>query len=112
MKTVEVFLGADLRCSHQGLIELAAKHGVMIKNLKPGEAIVYINAKKDRLKVLSWNRVLSYVNFTGDRKLDLDALSEIPKAISPDGTMDYKKALRVTLQKKLGQKRFEELEML
>lgn len=113
MKTSQAFVGADMRCSHQGLISIAEKYGAKLSALKPGEAFLFINSSKDRIKSLSWNGVLSYVNFQGTgRKLDLDAISEIPKAMGADGVMNYGKALRATLEKKLGSKRFSELERL
>ena len=102
-----------MRCSHAGLIKIAEKGGVPFRKLKPGDALLFINTSKNRIKTLSWNGVLSYVNFHGTRRaLDLSTIEEIPRAITPTGHMDYKKALRITLEKKLGEKRFKELEVL
>src|SRR6267142_4284345 len=101
MKTVEVFIGADMRCSHRGLVKLAKDNGVHVDDLQPGDAIVYVNMRKNRVKTLSYNGVLSYLNLEGTRRtVDLDALSMIPQALDPRGAMNYKRALFFTLQKK------------
>ena len=113
MKTVHIFLGADMRCSHAGLITTAKTQGIEWQRLKSGEALLFINSRKDRLKSLSWNGVLSYVNFSDTRRaLDLNAIEEIPKALSPSGHMDYKKALKLALLKRLEKKRYPVLELV
>lgn len=95
-----------MRKSHDGLVGLAKDFGADFKRMREGEAYLFINARKDRLKCLSWNGVLSYVNFVGQKRpLDLDALDEIPRAFTPDGHLDYSKALKRTLALKLSKTR-------
>lgn len=113
MKTIKILLGADMRSGHPGLKKQALKMGFDIDTLKEGEAVVFINVSKDRMKAYSWNGVLSYVRFTEkNRAIDLNAIDEFPKAFSPDGSMDYRKALRASLLKRIGDKKFKELEVL
>lgn len=102
MKTVNVFLGADMRLGHEGLIEYAASRKIKVESLKPGEAIVFINAKRDRMKSFSWNKVVSFVRSADiNRPIDLETMDYLAQAFSPDGVMDYNKALRMKLEKKL-----------
>jgi hypothetical protein len=124
MKTVHVVLGADLRGNHNVLEVQAKKHNLHLSRLRFGEAVLFINRKKDKLKSYSFNGVVSYIRFDdsgfdgsgrrGSRRgLDLDALNEIPRAFSPNGVLDYDKALKITLEKKLGlSKTFKETEVL
>lgn len=112
MKKIEFFLGADMRCSHQGLILMAKTKGVHFDKLHEGDALIFVNGAKDRVKALSANGVLSYLNLEGKRKIDLAAIEELPKAFNRDGSLDYPKALKATLEKKLGTKYFNELQRL
>jgi len=113
MKTVHFFLGADLRGSHAGLAMQAKQKNIDLAKLKAGEAVVFINRKKNKLKSYSFNGVVSYVRFDDSRRgIDMDALNEIPRSFTSDGRMDYERALRETLKKKLSLKRFEELEVV
>src|SRR6478609_7265195 len=94
MKTTHAFLGADLRLGHEGLIELAKKENVDLHKLPTGSAAVFINSEKSKLKTYSWNGVVSYIRTTKRGSIDMDVLDEIVKAISPNGHMDFKKAMR------------------
>lgn len=113
MKTVHFFLGADLRGSHAGLMLQAKAKKVDLAKLANGEAAVFINRRKTKLNAYSFNGVVSYVRFDDSRRgIDMDSLNEIPRAFTKDGHMDYTKALRETLKKKLALKRFEDLELV
>lgn len=113
MKTVHVFLGSDLRSGHLGLAAQAQKNKVSLKELEKNEAVVFINRKKNKMKAYAYNGVLSYVRFDDPKRgIDLGALDEFPKAFDAEGQMDYSKALRAALEKKLKVRRFGELEIL
>lgn len=114
MKTVHVFLGADMRSMHRGLREIAKANGIDLTKLKKGEAAVFINASKNKLKSYSFNGVISYVRFDDpQRPIDLNALDELPKAFDPNGKLDYSRALKATLEKRLKSKgRFTTLSVL
>jgi hypothetical protein len=112
VKTVRVFLGADMRGAHVGLAAQAARHQVSLSKLGPQEAVIFINRARDRLKSYSFNGVISYVHFTDKRAIDMAALNELPRAFNADGTLDYSKALRVALEKRLSLKQGEKVEVL
>lgn len=102
MKAVNLFLGADLRSGHPGLTKLAKSRGIVLKELRTGEAVIFINSKKDKMKAFAWNGVLSYVRFDDKKRaIDLSAIDEFPRAFDKDGVMDYAKALRASLEKRL-----------
>jgi len=113
VRTVHVILGADLRGAHGSLEKQAGSNKIELKRLKSDEAIVFINRAKDKVKTYSGNGVISYVRFDDKRRgIDLDALNEIPRAFSATGQLDYTKALRLTLEKKLALKNFKRTEAL
>jgi len=113
MKTVHVFLGADLRCSHDGLKVQAKKSDIDLDKLRTGEAIVFINTKKNRIKAYSYNGVLSYIRLPNSQRIvDLSAIDYFPQEFNPNGTMDYARALKASLKNRLKAKGIEGLEML
>jgi hypothetical protein len=113
MKTCHVILGADLRGAHGSLEKQAGNNKIDLKRLSYGEAVVFINRAKDKVKTYAANGVVSYIRFDDKRRgIDLDALNEIPRAFSPTGHFDYTKALRLTLEKKLEAKSFKRTEAL
>lgn len=99
MKTVHVFLAVDMRCGHDGLILHAKTAKVDLKEMTAGTACVFISRDRLRIKVYSFNGVLSYLKAPDYRPFDLNAIDEFPKAFDKDGTMDYSKALKARLIK-------------
>lgn len=99
MKTVHIFLSVDMRMGHDGLSSYAKKKGVELALLPSQTACVFIARDRRRIKAYSANGVLCYVKALTNRPFDLEALDYIPQAFSPDGVMDYDKALRKRLEK-------------
>jgi hypothetical protein len=114
MKTVNIFVGVDMRGQHRGLSKLALEKGVDLRSLKDCEAVVFISRDRMRIKTVSYNGVLAFIK-AADRKrpFDLSSVDEFARAFNPDGTMDYAKALRSKLIKTLSKNRiFEDMELL
>jgi hypothetical protein len=103
-RVLQVFLNADMRGSHNFLIEVASKRGIDLLSLKMGEAVVFINRKKTLMKVFVYGNTFSY---TRRDRIDLNALKHIPSAFGANGEFEYDRALKTTLIEKL--KRKEEL---
>lgn len=102
MKTCNIFLGADLRLGHLGLIKLAETKAIKLLELKEGEAVIFINAKRNRMKSYAWNSVVSYVRSEEtNRPIDLNALDYLAQTFNPKGQMDYSAALKNSLEKRL-----------
>lgn len=99
MKTVHVFTAVDMRCGHDGLVEYAKSHKVNLREMEVGTACVFISRNRLRIKVFSFNGVLSYLKAQDYRPFDLNAIDEFPRAFEKDGTMNYTKALKARLQK-------------
>jgi hypothetical protein len=109
-KVIHVFLGSDLRAGHNGLFNQAKASGVKVKELPEGSAIIFINRKKNKLKSYAWNGVVSYIRSDEtNRPIDLSVIDELPRAFDSNGRMDYAKALKATLEKKLQAKKLDPL---
>lgn len=102
MKTVNVFVGVDMRGQHGGLSKLAKSKGIDLRNLGVGEAVVFISRDRMRIKTVSYNGVLAYIKAADPKRpFDLSSINEFAKAFRPNGTMDYDKALKARLTKTL-----------
>jgi len=100
-KLVRCFMDVDLRCQHDGLTKLAAKHKVFIRTMKPGQHYVFINKAMNKIKMLSFGNVLSY--YKQDKgKISLETLRHIPDAFT-GGQIDvaYSDALEKLVKQKL-----------
>lgn len=97
-----------MRSAHPGLRRMAEKSNIDLTKLNEGEAVIFINAKKTKMKAYSYNGVLSYVRFDDPKRpIDMSSLNEIPRAFDRRGTLHYNRALLLTLQKKLRVKKLE-----
>ncbi len=50
-RIAQVILDVDLRNSHDGLMEIAKQKGLSLKDLKPGQYLVFVNLNRDRFKI-------------------------------------------------------------
>lgn len=101
-KLVRCFLNTDMRCQHDGLAEVANNEKVDVHNLKKGEHIVFINTKRNRVKMISPGGVLSYLRLAKGQ-VDLETLKLIPEAFT-DGDLElaYSNSLKKLIKKKMG----------
>ncbi len=102
---IRCFLDSDLRCSHDGLAEQAKKSGIKVEDLKTGEYVVFVNHKKDRVKVYAAFNVLAYLKLPPGTSMDLNVIRAIPRAFTASGRLDYDKALKETVEEKLNKER-------
>lgn len=100
-RVTHFFVGADLRCQHDGLALLAAKKGVSVSKLKEGNHVIFVNNSKNKIKMYSPGGVLSYMK--SDRRLDLQAVGRIPQTFGKSIELKYKGALKSRIEKTLKQ---------
>jgi hypothetical protein len=101
VKALHVFLGVDMRKSHDGLILLAKNKKIDLTKLPDETAAVFISANKLRIKTYSYNHIVGYLRANSYRPFDLSAIDEFPRAFDKSGMMNYNKALKAALEKKL-----------
>lgn len=95
---VQVFLDADLRGSHNHLIELAQKKDLDLLELDPQETVIFINKKKTLMKCFVAGNTFS---FTRRDRIDLEAIQYLPKAFGSKRGFEYDKALEISLNERL-----------
>ena len=100
---MQVFLNTDLRMGHPGLSKLAIKNKLNPDTLADGEYILFINSKKNKLKLYAAKEIVAYLRLkTG--VLDMRAISIIPRVFESRGRVDYDEAIREVLTKELARK--------
>lgn len=108
-RIIHVFFDVDMRAGQAGLAEVAKKGGKSVKKLQPGEFVCFLNSQKTIIKVLaptgeadSFGILSQYRSPHG--KIDLNAVDYIPAAFGA-GSFNMNKALRMSLEAKIGKKR-------
>lgn len=111
-RVIQCYLNSDLRNGHEGLTALAKKNGIHTGKLEAGQYVVFINSRKDRLKLYAANNVVAYLKLEDGRKIDLNTIRLIPQVFNGSGKIDYDRALRETLETALRLKRSPALEIV
>lgn len=100
-RVIHVFLNSDMRNGHEGLALTARQNKIDIAQLQPGQYLVFINSKKDRLKVYAAFGVVAYLRLPSGQTLNMESIRLIPRAFNGGINLDYDKALRETLEEAL-----------
>lgn len=99
-RILQVFLDSDLRCGHEGLEAVAKKHKIAVKDLDPGQYVVFVNSARDRIKIFAASHVIAYLKAPVG-KIDMRTISLIPQAFEGKGRFNYDEALKELIKKKL-----------
>ena len=97
-KVVRIFLDADLRCQHKGLASAAKKESVDVRKLPIGEHVMFINRKRNKLKMYSAGEIVAYLRLPKG-VLDLRALGRIPEVYGSNLEIKYAKSLEEMIRK-------------
>lgn len=107
-KIIHVFFDVDMRAGQSGLADIAKKGGKVLKSLKAGEFLCFLNRAETLVKVLaptgeedSHGILSSYRSPHG--RVDLNAIDYIPAAFGAEG-FNMNRALRMALEDKLQKK--------
>lgn len=104
----------DMRCSHPGLIEAAKKAGMPWGKMKKGDIVAFINASRDRIKVLVFTKeqdtygVMGYYRSPHGRVMP-EAIQKIPLAFGA-GEFNMDRATKAALEELLAKKVSKKLE--
>jgi len=91
------FLEADLRGQHASLANAAKKGAkVDVSKLKSGQHLLFINRKRDKMKMFSANNIVSYMKLPSGT-IDLGAIKHFGSCFDKDLEMTYSQALRKRL---------------
>lgn len=83
--------------AHDGLASLAKKFKFNVEKLEVGEMILFLNRKRDKLKIYGCNQCLGYYRSPGGR-IALEALQYLPTAFSGQATIDLSEAMEKSLR--------------
>lgn len=103
-RIVQVFLNVDFRYGHDGLTVYALKNKVDVKQLNNGQYVVFVNTRRDKVKVYAANNIVAYMQLPRGRKVDMGVIRLIPKAFSNSGNLDYDGMLKDVIEKSLASK--------
>lgn len=101
-RIIRVFLNVDMRNQHTGLTNVALRENISLKKLKLNEHVIFINNKKNRLKMFSSNGLLSYLK-SDKGALNLNLIEQIPRCFNENETINWTKAQRLALEKQFKQ---------
>lgn len=105
MRILTLIPDADMRSRHEGLLDQAMRKGVRKKELVPGNLIVFLNTKKDRIMILGFRDeedrfgILSSWRSPSGR-VPLAAIQYIPEHYGSKG-LDMDAATKKALEKLL-----------
>lgn len=103
MRVVQCFFDVNMQNGHDGLQLIAKKGGVDVRLLGQGEFVVFINRDRNRIKLYATNNTTAYYKRPrGASPLSLESIPNIVKAFGQSGKIDYDRALKQTIEKKLG----------
>lgn len=100
MKFALVIDDVHMGLGHDGLAEIARKLKAPPEKLQEGEFLLFLNRKKDKLKIMGGaGTVIGYLKVKG--RLDLGALQFIPKTFGARGEIRYDAAVKQHVLKAL-----------
>jgi len=103
-RIVRVIFDADLRCSHDGLRETAKKLKVLVDDLHTGEYVVFINSKKNMLKLFAANNTIAHFKTPDQRKMNLNVIAQIPKFFN-GRELKYDDALKKVIEEQFSKRK-------
>lgn len=95
-KIIRYIPEANLRGGYDSLRILAKKSGIDLLNIGQGEFVVFVNRKKDKMKVATQNDVVAYHRTHNGNKINPLVISRLPKYFS-GGVISYEGAIKETI---------------
>lgn len=99
-QVLQVFLDSDLRAGHIGLSKKARQAGHSTDSLDPGQFLVFVNTKRNRMKVYAARQIIAYIQTPKGEHVDLRTIQHIPNVFR-GGQVDYSKAIKEVVLSKL-----------
>lgn len=104
-RVLQVFFGADMRNGIDGLTSIAHGFKIFLPDLKAGQYVVFVNNRRDIIKVATANRVVATKKLEGGQTIDLETIALIPKSFLAHGELNYDEALREVLTRKVSKEK-------
>ncbi len=100
-RIIRFFPESDMRCGHVGLAKHAKKRSINVKELRVGEYVVFLNARKNNMKIYTTNNIIVHLRTQNNSRIDLRVVRMIPEFFK-GGNFDYSGALRKTIEDSFG----------
>ena len=97
------FPETDMRNSHVGLAKYAKRRQIFVNELRVGEYVVFLNAKKNNMKIYTANNIIVHLRTPDYSMIDLRVVKMIPEFFK-GGSFDYSGALKKTIESTFGVK--------
>lgn len=100
-RIVRFFPDTNLQGGHIGLSKLAKENGVDVNKLKLGEYLIFVNRKKDKLKMFASASLIAYLKMPPGGRIDPRTIAILPRYFN--GTsIQYDEALKEVLDREFG----------
>lgn len=96
-RVMQVFFNVNMAKQHGGLREIMAENGIDPDEIAPTQYVVFVNHRRDKVKLYAAKGVLAYVRLDG-RELTMEALTEIPKAFRGSPNINANQTLLTAIE--------------
>lgn len=96
-KIIQVFFNVDMRNGVDGLMAIAEKAEIDLAKVSPGHFLVFINSRKNRLKLFASKDVYAYYRST-EGPINMLMIQHLPRAFN-GSKINFSGALRAALLK-------------
>jgi hypothetical protein len=97
-KILQYFPDCDLRGQHNGLSIIAKKANLDTRSLGAGEFLVFVNRKRNRLKMYTSGNVVAYLKMPDGKYIDPRVIQYLPKHFN-GAKINYDAAMTDVLKK-------------
>lgn len=95
----QTFFNVDFRYRHNGINEVARQAGVNLKDLEPGNVVVFFNTSKTQFLMAFSNQTILHHN-NGNTKIEVRAIDDVIRHVMRTGKMSYDDGLADFLRKR------------
>ena len=97
-KILQYFPDQDLRAGHLGLSVVANKAKIDTNSLGQGEFLVFVNRRRDKLKMYTGGNVVAYLKMPQGHRLDPRVIQHLPRHFN-GAKINYDGAMRDVLKR-------------
>lgn len=97
-KILRYFPDSDLRGQHLSLSIQASRAGLNVNSLGAGDFLVFVNRKRDKVKLFASGNVVAYLKMPDGKKLDPRVIQYLPRHFN-GSKINYDAAMTDVLKK-------------
>jgi hypothetical protein len=97
-RLIRVFTDTNLKNNHLGLEKIAKSKDVDVSKLDMGEFVVFVNRKRNALKMYAPGNIVAHLKLPENTKIDMRTIALLPKHFN-GGEINYSGALKEYIKK-------------